>query len=181
MKTSFNNVVKKKNLVLALALWCILFDVWSWSFFPVLYLHLFLQALVHMWRESWKIHFPSFSGTYLEIRQNCISVPLWEQGREAAMIQLSPPSLLHQQLGYFFQKLFLEDIATAFLAAHRERVLLCFSLRYAPWYRLCQNGSITLWLLFPWNPRESPLGKKVTCWHLKTLSSLHSTHWFTWL
>lgn len=63
-----------------------------------------------------------------------------------------------------------------------QRLLLCFSARYTPVhkprYRLCQNGPVTLGSLFPWSPRESPLGEKVTCCDPKAVPGLHSMCWF---
>lgn len=101
-------------------------------------------------------------------------------GKEASMVQLSPQSLLHQQLGYIFHRLLLEDIATAFLAAYTERMLLCFSSIYKPCYRLFQKGPTTLCSLFPWNFRESPSGKKITCFNIKAAPDLCRVCWFTW-
>lgn len=79
--------------------------------------YIFVSFSVAALKKWWQ----TCSGGLLGISLNHSSVLLWEHGREVAMIQPFPPSVLHQLLGYIFQKLLLENITMALLAAHKER------------------------------------------------------------
>lgn len=75
-ENKFQQCGEKKNLVLALALWCILFDVWSWSFFLCL---IFAP-------------FSAGSCTYVERKlENTFSLFQWDLPRDQAKLHLCPP------------------------------------------------------------------------------------------